>query len=120
MSRGNSAVREHAVRGLEPRAPEHEIPRLFGAGVGASFLHARALREAAATLSGALRTLEGAAGELEWAVELLADEEVHAAELHIRNAHAKLAEVTDALTAVRIELLTRASALLEKYFKGDR
>jgi len=106
------------VRGLEPRAPELEIPRPMGAGVGASFLHT--LREATATLSGALRTLEGAAGELEWAVELLADEEVHAAELHIRNAHAKLAEVTDALTAVRIELLTRASALLEKYFKGDR
>jgi hypothetical protein len=96
VSRGNSAV-SNAVKGLEPRAPEHEIPRLFGAGVGASFLHARALREAAATLSGALRTLERAAGELEWAVELLADEEVHAAELHIRNAHAKLAEVIDAL-----------------------
>jgi len=99
------------VRGLEPRAPELEIPRPQGAGVGASFLHAHnahALREAAAQaaalLSGALRTLEGAAGELEWAVELLADEEVHAAELHIRNAHAKLAEVIDALTAVHIEL----------------
>jgi hypothetical protein len=76
----------------------------MGAGVGASFLRARAPREAAATLSGVLRTLEGAAGELEWAVELLADDEVHAAELHIRNAHAKLAEVIDALTAVHIEL----------------
>jgi hypothetical protein len=30
-----NAVRVDAVRGLEPRAPELEIPRLFGAGVGA-------------------------------------------------------------------------------------
>jgi len=104
VSRAGSSAVSNAVRGLEPRAPELEIPRLFGAGVGASFLHARALREAAALLSGALRTLEGAAGELEWAVELLADEEVHAAELHIRNVHAKLAEVIDALTAAHIEL----------------
>ena len=107
MSRAGSRAVSNAVRGLEPRAPEHEIPRPMGAGVGASFLHAHnahALREAAATLSGALRTLERAAGELEWAGELLADEEVHAAELHIRNAHAKLAVVIDALTAVHIEL----------------
>ena len=34
MSRGNSAAGEHAVRGLEPRAPELEIPRPMGAGVG--------------------------------------------------------------------------------------
>jgi hypothetical protein len=96
VSRAGSSAVSNAVRGLEPRAPEHEIPRpSAGAGVGAGFLHA--LREAAATLSGALWKLERAAGELEWAVELLADEEVHAAELHIRNAHAKLAEVIDAL-----------------------
>jgi hypothetical protein len=85
------------MRGLEPRAPELESPRLFGAGVGASFLRAHTPREAAATLYDALWKLERAAGELEWAVELLADDEVHAAELHIRNAHAKLAEVIDAL-----------------------
>ena len=95
MSRAGSSAVSNAVKEPEPRAPELEIPRLFGAGVGAGFLHA--LREAAATLSDALWKLEGAAGELEWAVELLADEEVHAAELHIRNAHAKLAEVIDAL-----------------------
>jgi hypothetical protein len=35
VSRGNNAVRAHAVMGLEPRAPELEIPRLsLGAGVG--------------------------------------------------------------------------------------
>ncbi|MCC6050737.1 MAG: hypothetical protein LM580_08515, partial [Thermofilum sp.] len=33
---GNAAVREHAMRGPEaPRAPEQEIPRPLGAGVGA-------------------------------------------------------------------------------------
>ncbi|MCC6050776.1 MAG: hypothetical protein LM580_08720 [Thermofilum sp.] len=38
MSRaGNAAVREDAMRGLEPRAPELEIPRPMGAGVGAPF-----------------------------------------------------------------------------------
>jgi len=35
VSRGNSAAGEHAVKGSEPRTPELEIPRLFGAGVGA-------------------------------------------------------------------------------------
>jgi rRNA maturation protein Nop10 len=39
VSRGNSAAGENAVRGLELRAPEHEIPRLFGAGVGAGSLN---------------------------------------------------------------------------------
>ena len=34
MSRGNNAAGEHAVRGLEPRAPELEIPRPSGAGLG--------------------------------------------------------------------------------------
>ncbi|MCC6051313.1 MAG: hypothetical protein LM580_11425 [Thermofilum sp.] len=38
MSRaGNAAVRENAMRGPEPRAPELEIPRPQGAGVGAPF-----------------------------------------------------------------------------------
>jgi len=32
---GNAAVRENAMRGLEPRAPDLEIPRPLGAGVGA-------------------------------------------------------------------------------------
>jgi len=35
VSRVENAVRVDAVKGLEPRAPELEIPRLFGAGVGA-------------------------------------------------------------------------------------
>jgi hypothetical protein len=35
MPRGNSAVRENAMRGPEPRALELEIPRPLGAGVGA-------------------------------------------------------------------------------------
>jgi hypothetical protein len=35
VSRVENAVRAHAVRGLEPRAPELEIPRPTGAGVGA-------------------------------------------------------------------------------------
>jgi hypothetical protein len=36
VSRGNNAAGEHAVKGLEPRAPELEIPRpSAGAGVGA-------------------------------------------------------------------------------------
>jgi hypothetical protein len=35
VSRRENAVRVDAVRGLEPRTPELEIPRLFGAGVGA-------------------------------------------------------------------------------------
>jgi hypothetical protein len=43
-------------------------------------------------------------GELEWAVELLADEEARAAELHVRSACARLAEVFDLLTAARVEL----------------
>jgi hypothetical protein len=34
VSRGENAVRVDAVRGLKPRAPELEIHRLFGAGVG--------------------------------------------------------------------------------------
>ena len=34
MSRGENAV-PNAVKGSEPRIPELEIPRLFGAGVGA-------------------------------------------------------------------------------------
>jgi hypothetical protein len=34
VSRGENAVRVDAVRGLEPRAPELEIPRPLGAGVG--------------------------------------------------------------------------------------
>jgi hypothetical protein len=34
-----NAVRVDAVRGLEPRAPELESPRLFGAGVGAGSLN---------------------------------------------------------------------------------
>ena len=38
VSRGNSAAGAQAVRGLEPRAPELEIPRLLGAGVGAGSL----------------------------------------------------------------------------------
>jgi hypothetical protein len=36
VNRGNSAAGEHAVKEPEPRAPELESPRLFGAGVGAS------------------------------------------------------------------------------------
>jgi len=87
------------MRGPEPRAPEPEIPRPQGAGVGAPFPDL--LREA---LDGALRALERAAGELEWAVELLADGEARAAELHVRAAGSKLAEVFDLLTAARVEL----------------
>jgi transcription initiation factor TFIIIB Brf1 subunit/transcription initiation factor TFIIB len=37
VNRAENAVREHAVRGLESRAPEPEIPRPMGAGVGARF-----------------------------------------------------------------------------------
>ena len=33
-----SAVVVHAVKGLEPRAPELEIPRPSGAGVGVGLL----------------------------------------------------------------------------------
>jgi hypothetical protein len=36
VSRVENAVRVDAVKGSEPRTPELEIPRLFGAGVGAS------------------------------------------------------------------------------------
>jgi len=39
VSRVENAVRVDAVRGLEPRTPELEIPRLFGAGVGAGSLN---------------------------------------------------------------------------------
>jgi len=35
VHRAENAVREQAVRGPEPRAPELEIPRPLGAGVGA-------------------------------------------------------------------------------------
>ena len=37
MPRGNSAVREDAMKGPQPRAPELESPRPMGAGVGAQF-----------------------------------------------------------------------------------
>ena len=39
MSRVENAVRVDAVREPAPRAPELEIPRLFGAGVGAGSLN---------------------------------------------------------------------------------
>jgi hypothetical protein len=37
VNRGNNAAGAQAVKGLEPRAPEHESPRPMGAGVGAGF-----------------------------------------------------------------------------------
>ena len=47
---GASAVVVHAVKGLEPRAPELEIPRPLGAGVGVCFLDFQLCSECGAKL----------------------------------------------------------------------
>jgi hypothetical protein len=79
----------------------------MGAGVGAPFSEPLPfpdllLPDLLRGIDAALRALERAVGELEWAVELLADEEARAAELHVRSACARLAEAIDTLSAARV------------------
>jgi len=129
------------VRGLEPRAPEHEIPRPMGAGVGASFrppfwgaaklakLASLALRgdkgalkalldEVAGIAENARERTASALGALREADSLLAEgcEKLPEAKAHIRVASSRLQFASEAL----LEVAAAVGAALALAELGER